>query len=118
MESTLQPGFVFHQRLSPINYKFNHKTLLILINLNELKIINKLFFFSVNSFNLFGFNFKDHGKRKTDSNPKNFIEEKIINKFPKNLTNFKNIIYYGPSGVGKYTQMLCSIKKYSQRSRY
>jgi hypothetical protein len=39
--------------------------------------------------------------------------EKIINKFPKSLNALKNIIYYGPSGVGKYTQMLCSIKKYS-----
>lgn len=39
--------------------------------------------------------------------------EKIINKFPKKLSKLKNIIYYGPSGVGKYTQMLCSIKKYS-----
>ena len=95
MESTLQPGLVFHQRLSPINYKFNHKTLLILINLNELKIINKLFFFSVNSFNLFGFNFKDHGKRKNDSNPKNFIEEKILKKFKifKNEKIYKKTIF-------------------------
>jgi hypothetical protein len=39
--------------------------------------------------------------------------EKIYNNFPKQLTNLKNLIFYGPSGVGKYTQMLCSIKKYS-----
>jgi hypothetical protein len=38
---------------------------------------------------------------------------KIYNKFPKNIINLKNIIFYGPSGVGKYTQMLLSIKKYS-----
>jgi DUF1365 family protein len=99
MESTLQPGLVFHQRLSPINYKFNHKTLLILINLNELKIINKLFFFSVNSFNLFGFNFKDHGKRKTDSNPKNFIEEKILKKF-KDKKKYTIFLYCSPSFLG------------------
>jgi hypothetical protein len=38
---------------------------------------------------------------------------RIYDKFPKNINNLKNIIFYGPSGVGKYTQMLLSIKKYS-----
>lgn len=38
---------------------------------------------------------------------------KIYNKFPSKLQNFKNLIFYGPPGVGKYTQMLKSIKKYS-----
>ena len=33
--------------------------------------------------------------------------------FPNSLSCFKNVIFYGPSGVGKYTQMLLSIKKYS-----
>jgi len=39
--------------------------------------------------------------------------EKIYEKFPKTLHEFKNLIFYGPSGTGKYTQMLKSIKKYS-----
>ena len=39
--------------------------------------------------------------------------EKIYSKFPKTISEFKNLIFYGPSGVGKYTQMLKSIKKYS-----
>jgi hypothetical protein len=39
--------------------------------------------------------------------------EKIYSKFPKTLIEMKNVIFYGPSGVGKYTQMLSSIKKYS-----
>jgi Cdc6-like AAA superfamily ATPase len=40
--------------------------------------------------------------------------EKIYNtKFPKCTNNMQNLIFYGPSGVGKYTQMLKSIKKYS-----
>jgi hypothetical protein len=38
---------------------------------------------------------------------------KIYNKFPDDLSKLKNIIFYGPSGIGKYTQMLHSIKKYS-----
>jgi len=40
--------------------------------------------------------------------------DKIYNtKFPKTILDLKNLIFFGPSGVGKYTQMLKSIKKYS-----
>ena len=39
--------------------------------------------------------------------------DKIYEKFPKTLEEFKNVIFYGPSGSGKYTQMLKSIKGYS-----
>lgn len=37
----------------------------------------------------------------------------IYKKFPNSLKELKNIVFYGPSGVGKYTQMLSAIKKYS-----
>ena len=39
--------------------------------------------------------------------------DKIYEKFPKTLEEFKNVIFYGPSGTGKYTQMLKSIRQYS-----
>jgi len=38
---------------------------------------------------------------------------KIYDKFPNNIHQLKNIIFFGPNGTGKYTQMLKSIKKYS-----
>ena len=38
---------------------------------------------------------------------------KIYQSFPSKLDQLKNIIFYGPKGVGKYTQALLSIKKYS-----
>jgi len=38
----------------------------------------------------------------------------IYNKFPSNIENLQNIILTGPSGSGKYTQMLEIVKKYSQ----
>jgi hypothetical protein len=40
--------------------------------------------------------------------------KKIYNMFPDKIDNIKNIIFYGPKGVGKYTQMLTAIKQYSQ----
>jgi len=38
---------------------------------------------------------------------------KMFKKFPTDILNLKNLIFYGPSGVGKYTQMLSCISKYS-----
>jgi hypothetical protein len=38
---------------------------------------------------------------------------KIYDNFPKTLHELKNLIFFGPNGTGKYTQMLKSIKKYS-----
>ncbi len=37
----------------------------------------------------------------------------MYKKFPEKITDLKNLLFYGPSGVGKYTQMLACIKKYS-----
>jgi hypothetical protein len=39
--------------------------------------------------------------------------DKCFSKFPDSLDKLGNLIFYGPSGVGKYSQMLYSIKKYS-----
>ncbi len=39
--------------------------------------------------------------------------DKIYKKFPKTINDMKNVIFYGPTGVGKYTQALNVIKKYS-----
>jgi len=36
-----------------------------------------------------------------------------ITQFPGNVHQFKNVILYGPSGVGKYSQALKIIKRYS-----
>lgn len=37
----------------------------------------------------------------------------ILQHLPKKITDFKNMILYGPSGVGKYTQMLSILQNYS-----
>ena len=38
---------------------------------------------------------------------------KLYESFPSKVENLKNIIFYGPKGVGKYTQALSCIKRYS-----
>lgn len=37
----------------------------------------------------------------------------VIERLPDHIQDFKNMILYGPSGVGKYSQMLHIIRKYS-----
>jgi hypothetical protein len=57
-----------------------------------------------------------HFEEYINSVAKNNLHPKLKNiyeRFPKNIENMKNLIFYGPSGVGKYSQMLYSIQKYS-----
>ena len=49
--------------------------------------------------------------QKINLHPK--LECVFLKNFPDSIQQLKNVIFYGPSGVGKYTQMLRSIKKYS-----
>ena len=41
------------------------------------------------------------------------LKKKSSNYFPDDVKNFRHIILYGPPGVGKYSQALYHIKKYS-----
>lgn len=41
---------------------------------------------------------------------------KVYDKFPQDIHKLKNIILFGPSGIGKYSQCLYIIKKYSPSS--
>ena len=38
---------------------------------------------------------------------------KLYEGFPTKVENLKNLIFYGPKGIGKYTQALSCIKRYS-----
>ena len=39
--------------------------------------------------------------------------QKMYDKMPTKIEKMPNMIFYGPSGVGKYSQMLYAIQKYS-----
>ena len=51
-----------------------------------------------------------HANQKEDLHSK---LNKVYSKFPKKISNLRNVIFYGPIGCGKYTQALKSIKRYS-----
>lgn len=38
---------------------------------------------------------------------------KLYEQFPKRLSDLQNLIFYGPKGVGKYSQVLACISRYS-----
>lgn len=60
--------------------------------------------------------FDTHFHEYTDNNELCSLHphmDEFYNKLPNNLNELKNMIFYGPSGVGKYTQVLKCIKKYS-----
>jgi hypothetical protein len=60
--------------------------------------------------------YESHFEEYTTSNEKYNLHPEIIpicNKLPKRLRELENIIIYGPSGVGKYTQILNILKRYS-----
>lgn len=48
---------------------------------------------------------------KTNLHPK--IEKNVFSKFPDKIEDLRNVIFYGPPGVGKYSQSLHCLKKYS-----
>ena len=37
----------------------------------------------------------------------------VFDSFPTDINDLKHVMFYGPAGVGKYTQMLSAIKRYS-----
>ena len=39
--------------------------------------------------------------------------KKLFDKYPKEIENINNMIFYGPEGTGKYTQVLSFISRYS-----
>tara|TARA_B100001540_G_scaffold296496_1_gene298249 strand:+ start:27 stop:989 length:963 start_codon:yes stop_codon:yes gene_type:complete len=54
--------------------------------------------------------FEDYLKNKEDNDLHSNFNYKII---PDDINNLQNLIIYGPPGIGKYSQMLSIIKKYS-----
>ncbi len=94
MNSCIYNGTVTHQRFKPIKHSLKYKTFSLLIDLDELKILDKkISIFSLNKFNIFSFYTKDHGERDGSS-----IKEwvlKNIKKFniSKNITKITLLCY-------------------------
>jgi hypothetical protein len=57
--------------------------------------------------------FEEYIHESTRANLHPSLEKMHRSLFPKHLADLRNVIFYGPPGVGKYTQMLRCIRKYS-----
>jgi hypothetical protein len=55
----------------------------------------------------------EHYIEKVENNSFHPSLKNIYSLFPDNIQAFPNLIFYGPAGAGKYSQMLYAIKKYS-----
>lgn len=56
--------------------------------------------------------FEDYTQQVQNNNLHPYLG-KTFNCFPKKMENMPNILLHGPCGIGKYSQMLQSIQKYS-----
>ena len=90
---------IVHKRFGKIDHLFRYKVPSIFLDLDELDIIkHKSKIFSVNSFNLFSFNEKDHGYRD-DRTIKDFIVQHL-NKYKIECNDLKIMILCFPRIFG------------------
>mgnify|MGYP001250495002 CR=1 FL=1 len=85
---------IVHKRYGKIQHFFKYKVPSLFIDLDELEVIkSKSKIFSINSFNIFSFNEKDHGYRDERS-IKEFIEEMLkIHKVKYNKLKIKILCF-------------------------
>lgn len=93
----LYVGKVFHKRFLPKEHAFLYHTFFIKISLFNLEKSTNTFF-SINGFNLFSFNFKDHGDRDGSSLLK--FAEKKLNEEGVNLEYDDILIHTYPRILG------------------
>ena len=87
MTSAIYNGTVIHKRFKPKLHFFKYKVFSLLIDLSELKILDKnISFFSYNKFNLISFFDKDHGDRDGTS-----LVEWVKKNLNENKINHENI---------------------------
>ena len=87
MNTKIIVSSIVHKRYGKIEHFFKYKVPSLFIDLDELEIIKlKSKIFSINSFNIFSFNEKDHGYRDDRS-----IREFIIEMLQKYDVKYKNL---------------------------
>lgn len=87
MNTKLIVSSIVHRRYGKIKHFFKYKVPCIFLDLDEVEIIKaKSIIFSINSFNLFSFNEKDHGYRDERS-----IKEYITQSLKKYNISFSNL---------------------------
>ena len=106
---------IVHKRYGKIQHFFKYKVPSIFLDLDELEIIKyKSKIFSINSFNIFSFNEKDHGYRDKRT-IRDFIEESL-NKYNINYNNLKIKILCFPRILGYVFNPLSIFYCYDENS--
>ena len=78
--SCIYTGKVIHKRFKPKEHTFKYSVFSLLLDLSEIKLINKKIpFFSFNKFNILSFFDKDHGERD-GSDLRVWVKKKIKRK--------------------------------------
>jgi len=104
---------IVHKRYGKIEHFFKYKIPSIFLDLDELEIIkSKSIFFSINSFNVFSFNEKDHGYRDKRT-IKEFISE-MLKKYGVKYQNLKIKILCFPRIFGYVFNPLSIIYCYDE----
>ena len=75
---------IFHKRIKPFKNYFSHSFPTIMLNLKELKKVDKKIFFSINKFNILSFYSKDHGPREKNADLSIWVKKIINKKFRRN----------------------------------
>ena len=94
MKSHIYNGLVTHTRFKPVKHYLKYKTFSLLIDLDEIKILDKISpIFSLNKFNIYSFYYKDHGDRD-GSSLKNWVLKNLKNyKIKQNINKIKLLCY-------------------------
>ena len=99
MNTKIVLSSIVHKRYGKIEHFFKYKVPCLFLDLDELEIIKyKSKIFSINSFNIFSFNEKDHGYRD-DRTIKQFITE-MLKKYEIKYQNLKIKILCFPRILG------------------
>ena len=115
MNTKLILSSIFHKRYGEIEHFFKYKATSIFLDLDELDIIkSKSIIFSINSFNIFSFNEKDHGYRDKRS-IKEFITQSL-KKYDVNYYDLKIKILCFPRIFGYVFNPLSIFYCYDENS--
>lgn len=91
-EHQILDAIVYHRRHTPVDYKFSHKVIFIMVQLDKINLLSKIKLFSLNKFNMFSLCWDDYGFEKI-IDPKESIL-KILDKFNLSRLQVSKVVLF------------------------